>query len=146
MNTILSPLDFYWINFTYQWKFVFQNSSLFMTVVFLLLLSATCYIAKKYPAKLIPIGRITVISGLLASCITLVVFYNAFMVNYGEYTHNLVSLINTENGIQYRDLENTSIVWQGIIPPLCKSLNILFQSFFVYLVSRILYIIRTPRI
>ena len=126
-------------------KFIFESTSTFTAVSLALLLIATCYIAKKCPAKLHAIGMITIIWGLLCLSVSLVAVFDDYMCAFGDNHSRLVDLINSGVGIKQQDIE-TNFIWQEMLPSLRNSCTILFWSTIVYLISRILYIIRTPRI
>ena len=102
--------------------FILQSTTAVAAVTFILLLILTCFIAKKNPSKLYGIGTIAIICGLFFFCV------------YG---------IHTFDNIQKWG-DDTS--WLVIIPTLRQAISSLLWAFIVYLISRILYIIRTPRI
>jgi len=102
--------------------FVLQSTTVFSAIAFILLLIATCIVAKKDPSKLYAIGTITIIVGIF------------LFVVYG---------IHTFDNIQKWGRDSS---WTVVIPTLRQSFSSLLWASVVYLISRILYIIRTPRI
>ena len=126
-------------------RFIFESTSMFTIISSILLLIATCYVAKKCPAKLHSIGMITIIWGLLCFSVSLSELFSDYIFYEGEYYSGLFELLRNGSGISYQDLESGT-VWQGILPSMCNSCTILLWSSLVYMISRILYIIRTPRI
>jgi len=125
-------------------KFIFESTSAFTAVSCALLLIATCFIAKKCPARLQAFCRLIIVWGLLCLSVSLVHVFDNYIFAFGENHSRLVGLINSGVGIKQQDLE-TSTIWQEMLPSLLNSCTILFWSSLVYLISRILYIIRTPR-
>ena len=102
-------------------QFILQSTTAFAAVVFIALLILTCFIAIKKPSKLYAIGTIALICGLF------------LFVVYGVHT--------------FDDIQKKSdFAWLVVIPTLRQSFSSLLWASIIYLISRILYIIRTPRI
>ncbi len=102
-------------------QFILQSTTSFAAVVFIVLLILTCFIAKKNPSKLYAIGTITIICGLF------------LFIVYGVHTFDAIQ-------------KKSDFSWLVVLPTLTKSFSSLLWAFIIYLISRILYIIRTPRI
>ena len=102
-------------------QFVLQSTTAAAAIVFILLLILTCFIAIKNPSKLYAIGTITIICGLF------------LFVVYGVHTFDEIQ-------------KESNFAWLVVIPTLRQSFSSLLWASIIYLISRILYIIRTPRI
>lgn len=102
-------------------QFILQSTTAFAAVVFIVLLILTCFIAKKNPSKLYAIGTITIICGLF------------LFIVYGVHTFDAIQ-------------KESDFSWLVVLPTLTQSFSSLLWAFIIYLISRILYIIRTPRI
>lgn len=100
--------------------FILQSTTAASAVTFIILMILTCIVAKKNPSKLYAIGTIAIIWGLL------------LFVVYGVHT--------------FDEIQKWEFSWRTVIPTLTKSFSSLLWAFIIYLISRILYIIRTPRI
>lgn len=103
-------------------QFILQSTTSFAAVVFIVLLILTCFIAKKNPSKLYAIGTITIICGLF------------LFIVYGVHTFDDIQKWGRDSS------------WTVVIPTLRQSFSSLLWASVVYLISRILYIVRTPRI
>jgi len=106
----------------YHYQYILQSTTPVAAVTFILLLIVTCFIAWKNPSKLYAIGTIALVWGIL------------LFVLYGTHTFD---------NIQKWADETT---WRTVIPTLRKAFSSLLWACIIYLISRILYIIRTPRI
>ena len=102
--------------------FILQSTTAFAAVVFIALLILTCFIAIKKPSKLYAIGTIAIICGLFLFSV------------YAIHTFDKIQMLGRDTS------------WPLVIPTLTKSFSSLLWASIIYLLSRILYIIRTPRI
>ena len=128
--------------------FIFQSTTPFTAISFALLLAAIIFVAVKYPAKLHSIGTVTMVFGLLCFSLTLVQVYEELMFNYPDCSYRVFSWYKMMSGeiITREDFYSVESIWKYICSPVAKCCAILLWSTFDYTISRILYIIRTPRI
>ena len=128
--------------------FIFQSTTPFTAISFALLLAAIIFVAVKYPAKLHSIGTVTMVFGLLCFSLTLVQVYEELMFNYPDCSYRVFAWDKMMSGeiITREDFNSVESVWKYICSPVSKCCAILLWSTFDYTISRILYIIRTPRI
>jgi len=126
--------------------FVFQSTTPFMAISMAILLAITIYVAKKHPVKLHATGSLTLAFGLLCFAVSLTAVFDTYMV-YGEPISDLYELFQSQDSISIQDFnQHLHTNWGHMVAPLRKSCATLLWTFLVYLVSEILYIIRTPRI
>ena len=133
--------------FIVDFKFIMQSTTPFTAIIFALLLIATIYIAIKCHARLHSIGTIAIVFGLLYFSVSLVHVFDTIQVGTDYSIHDLIyDKINSGEPITREDYFLIDSIWKYLVPPLANSFTILLWSTFDYLVSRILYIVRTPRI
>ena len=128
-------------------RFILEYTTPFTAISLALLMIATVYTAVKHPARLHSIGTITIVFGLLCFAVSFTNVFDAFQ-KYPPFDYQgLVSrkMVAGEL-ITKQDLASADSIWPHIISPLCKSCAIMFWSSILYMLSRLLYIIRTPRI
>lgn len=129
-------------------KFIFQSTSVCTAVSFVLILAAIIVIAIKCPVKLHSIGMITIVWGLLCFSVALVHVYETFMFYFGDCSlHAYVfEKMRAQESFTIQDLKSVESIWKYMVSPLANAFTVLLWSTLNYLISRILYIIRTPRI
>ncbi len=128
--------------------FIFQSTTPFTLISFVLLLAAIIFVAVKCPAKLHSIGTLTMVFGLLCFSLTLFQVYDELMFNYPDCSYLIFAWDKMMSGeiITREDFYSVESIWKYICSPVSKCCAILLWSSFDYTISRILYIIRTPRI
>ena len=128
--------------------FIFQSTTPFTVISFVLLLAAIIFVAVKCPAKLHSIGTLTMVFGLLCFSLTLFQVYDELMFNYPDCSYQIFAWDKMMSGeiITREDFYSVENIWKYICSPVAKCCAILLWSTFDYTISRILYIIRTPRI
>lgn len=128
--------------------YIFQSTTPFTLISFVLLLAAIIFVAIKYPAKLHSIGTLTMVFGLLCFSLKLVQVYDELMFNYPDCSYLVFAWDKMMSGeiITHEDFQSVDNIWKYICSPVSKCCAILLWSTFDYTISRILYIIRTPRI
>ena len=128
--------------------YIFQSTTPFTLISFVLLLAAIIFVAVKCPAKLHSIGTLTMVFGLLCFSLTLFQVYDELMFIYHDCSYQIFAWDKMMSGeiITREDFYSVENIWKYICSPVAKCCAILFWSTFNYLISRILYIIRTPRI
>ena len=148
MTTLLFAPKYELIRFLSNIKFIFQSTSVSKTVASVLLLAAIIYIAIKYPAKLHSIGIITMVWGLLCVSVAMFKVYDEFIFYFPDCSIHAFVLekMYAQESFTLDDLRSIESIWKYIGSPLANVFTILLWSTFNYLLSRILYIIRTPRI
>ena len=135
-----------WSNFV----FVLQSTTLFTAITSVILLALTIYIAKKHPVKLHAVGLLTLAFGFLCFSVNLSAVFDTYQVNADHDPINMIfELFHLKESITYQDFAEKYHgigMWYYLVTPMRKACATLLWTFLVYLVSRILYIIRTPRI
>lgn len=128
--------------------YIFQSTTPFTLISFVLLLAAIIFVAVKYPARLHSIGTVTMVFGLLCFSLTLFQVYDELMFNYPDCSYLVFAWDKMMSGeiITQEDFYSVESIWKYICSPVSKCCAILLWSTFDYTISRILYIIRTPRI
>lgn len=128
--------------------FIFQSTTPFTAISFVLLLAAIIFVAVKCPAKLHSIGTLTMVFGLLCFSLTLFQVYDELMFYYPDCNYRGFAWDKMMSGkiITREDFYSVESIWKYICSPVSKCCAILLWSSFDYTISRILYIIRTPRI
>ena len=128
--------------------FIFQSTTPFTAISFVLLLAAIIFVAVKCPAKLHSIGTLTMVFGLLCFSLKLVQVYDELMFYYHDCSYQIFARDKMMSGeiITREDFYSVENIWKYICSPVAKCCAILLWSTFDYTISRILYIIRTPRI
>jgi len=128
--------------------FIFQSTTPFTLISFVLLLAAIIFVAVKCPAKLHSIGTLTMVFGLLCFSLTLVQVYDELMFYHPDCNYRGFAWDKMMSGeiITREDFYSVESIWKYICSPVSKCCAILLWSTFDYTISRILYIIRTPRI
>lgn len=129
-------------------KFILQSTTPFTAIAFALLLAAICYVAIKCPAKLHSIGTVTIVFGLLSFSVALVRVYDTLQIYFPDCDYQVFAFHKMLSGeiITREEFNSVESIWKYLASPLANSLTILLWSTFDYVISRILYIIRTPRI
>jgi len=148
MLTLLFALKYKLIIMWSNFVFVIQSTTLFTAITSVILLALTIYIAKKHPVKLHAVGLLTLAFGLLCFSVNLSAVFDSYQVNADhDPIYRIFELFQQKETITYQDFfgEHQNI-WYFLVPSARKACATLFWTFLVYLVSRILYIIRTPRI
>ena len=128
--------------------FIFQSTTPFTAISFVLLLAAIIFVAVKCPAKLHSIGTLTMVFGLLCFSLTLFQVYDELMFYHPDCNYRGFAWDKMMSGeiITREDFYSVESIWKYICSPVSKCCAILLWSTFDYTISRILYIIRTPRI
>ncbi len=144
MNTLISlSINQYASNM----GFILYHTTAFTAITSVLLLIAICYIAWKYPAKLHSLGSIIMVFGFLCFFVAMIQVFDEFQKgNYVDIHDLLYQKFESGQSITREDMSSTGSIWRYITSPLASAFAVLFWSTFNYLISRILYIIRTPRI
>jgi len=129
-------------------KYILECTTPFTAITFIILLAVICYVAIKYPAKLHSIGTVAMLFGLLCFFVSFIRVYDCIQTHFSECSYRQLASAKMFSGelITMEDFKSVESLWQYLVSPLTKSFAILFWSFLNYLISRILYIIRTPRI
>jgi len=133
-----------WSNFV----FVIQSTTLFTAISSVILLALTIYVAKKHPVKLHAVGLLTLAFGFLCFSVNMSAVLDSYQVNIEhDPIYRIFELFQLNETITYQDFFGEHItMWYFLVPSMRKACATLLWTFLVYLVSRILYIIRTPRI
>ncbi len=128
--------------------FIFQSTTPFTAISFVLLLAAIIFVAVKYPAKLHSLGTVTMVFGLLCFSLKLVQVYDCIQINLSDCDYQVFAWEKMMSGeiITREDFYSVESIWKYLVSPLAAALAILFWSILDYMIARILYIIRTPRI
>ena len=128
--------------------FIFQSTTPFTAISFVLLLAAIIFVAVKCPAKLHSLGTVTMVFGLLCFSVALVSVYDCLQVYHPDCSYQIFAWDKMMSGeiITREDFYSVESIWKYICSPVAKCCAILLWSTFDYTISRILYIIRTPRI
>lgn len=144
MNTLISlSINPYASNMRY----LVYHTTTFTAITSILLLIAICYIAWKYPVKLHSLGTITMVFGFLCFCVAMVQVFDEFQKgNYVDIYDMLYQKFESGQPITREDIYSTESIWKYITSPLGNAMAVLIWSTVNYLIARILYIIRTPRI
>jgi len=129
-------------------KFIMQSTTPFIAIAFVLLLAAICYVAIKCPAKLHSIGTVTIVFGLFCFSVALVSVFDCIQANLSDCDYQVLAWDKMMSGeiITRDDFYSVESIWKYLVSPLAGALSILFWSIIDYMIARILYIIRTPRI
>ena len=144
MNTLISlSINPYASNMRY----LVYHTTTFTAITSILLMIAVCYIAWKYPAKLHSLGSIIMVFGFLCFFVAMIQVFDEFQKGHYVDIHDLLyQKFESGQSITREDMSSTGSIWRYITSPLASAFAVLFWSTFNYLISRILYIIRTPRI
>ena len=148
MTTFICALKYELMIFLSNAKFILQSTSVFTAISFVLLLAAIIYVAKKCPAKLHSIGTINIVWGLLLFAVALVKVYDEFIFYFPDCSiHAFVfEKMYAQESFTLEELRSVESIWKYLVSPLANAFTVLLWSTLNYLISRILYIIRTPRI
>ena len=148
MTTFICALKHELMIFLSNAKFILQSTSVFTAISFVLLLAAIIYVAKKCPAKLHSIGTINIVWGLLLFAVALVKVYDTIMIYFPDcsISNYVIEKMYAQESFTLEDLRSLDSIWKYLVSPLANAFTILLWSILNYLLSRILYIIRTPRI
>lgn len=144
MNTLISLS----INpYASDMGFILYHTTTFTAISSILLLVAICFIAWKYPVKLHSLGTITMVFGFLCFCVAMVQVFDEFQKgNYVDIYDMLYQKFESGQPITREGIYSTESIWKYITSPLGNAMAVLIWSTVNYLIARILYIIRTPRI
>lgn len=148
MTTLLCALKYELIMFLSNAKFILQSTSVSTAVTFVLFLAAIILIAIKCPAKLHSIGMIAIVWGVLCFAVAFVKVYDEFIFYFPDcsiHAYVYEKMLGQES-FTLDDIRSIESIWKYIVSPLANAFTILLWSTLNYLISRILYIIRTPRI
>ena len=128
--------------------YIFQSTTPFTLISFVLLLAAIIFVAVKCPAKLHSIGTLTMVFGLLCFSLTLFQVYECIQWHLSDCDYQVFAWEKMMSGeiITREDFNSVESIWKYICSPVANCCAILLWSTFDYTISRILYIIRTPRI
>jgi uncharacterized YccA/Bax inhibitor family protein len=128
--------------------FIMQSTTPFIAIAFVLLLAAIIYVAIKWPAKLHSIGTVTIVFGLLCFSVAFVSVYDCLQRYFPDCGYQAFAWEKMMSGeiITREDFYSVESIWKYLVSPLAGALSILFWSILDYMIARILYIIRTPRI
>ena len=128
--------------------YIFQSTTPFTLISFVLLLAAIIFVAVKCPAKIHSIGTLTMVFGLLCFSLTLFQVYECIQWHLSDCDYQVFAWEKMMSGeiITREDFYSVENIWKYICSPVAKCCAILLWSTFDYTISRILYIIRTPRI
>ena len=128
--------------------YILQSTTPFTLISFVLLLAAIIFVAVKCPAKLHSIGTLTMVFGLLCFSLTLFQVYECIQWHLSDCDYQVFAWGKMMSGeiITREDFYSVENIWKYICSPVAKCCAILLWSTFDYTISRILYIIRTPRI
>lgn len=129
-------------------KFIMQSTTPFIAIAFVLLLAAIIYVAIKCPAKLHSLGTVTIVFGLLCFSVAFISVFDCIQIHYPDCSYLVFALDKMMSGeiITREDFNSVESIWKYLVSPLGTALSILFWSILDYMIARILYIIRTPRI
>ena len=129
-------------------RFIMQSTTPFTAIAFALMLVAICYVAKKCPAKLHSIGTVTIVFGLFCFSVAFLRVYNCLQLHYPDCSYLVFAWDKMMSGeiITREDFYSVESIWKYLVSPLAGAIAILFWSITDYVIARILYIIRTPRI
>ena len=125
-----------------------QSTTPFIAIAFVLLFAAIIYVAIKCPAKLHSIGTVTIVFGLFCFSVAFVSVYDCLQRDYPDCSYQAFAFNKMLSGeiITREDFYSVESIWKYLVSPLAGAIAILFWSIIDYLIARILYIIRTPRI
>ena len=128
--------------------FIMQSTTPFIAIAFVLLFAAIIYVAIKCPAKLHSIGTVTIVFGLFCFSVAFVSVYDCLQRDYPDCSYQAFAFNKMLSGeiITREDFYSVESIWKYLVSPLAGAIAILFWSIIDYLIARILYIIRTPRI
>ena len=129
-------------------KFIMQSTTPFIAIAFILLLAAIIYVAIKCPAKLHSLGTVTIVFGLLCFSVAFISVFDCIQIHYPDCSYLVFAWDKMMSGeiITREDFSSVESIWKYLVSPLGTALSILFWSILDYIIARILYIIRTPRI
>ena len=143
MNTLISlSINQYASNM----GFILYHTTAFTAITSVFLLVAICFIAWKYPAKLHSLGTITMVFGFLCFCVAMVQVFDQFQVNHQDIYDLLYQKLESGQPITREEIYSIDSIWKYITTPLANGFAVLMWSTVNYLITRILYSIRTPRI
>ena len=125
-----------------------QSTTPFIAIAFILLLAAIIYVAIKCPAKLHSLGTVTIVFGLLCFSVAFISVFDCIQIHYPDCSYLVFAWDKMMSGeiITREDFSSVESIWKYLVSPLVTALSILFWSILDYMIARILYIIRTPRI
>ena len=129
-------------------KFIMQSTTPFIAIAFVLLLAAIIYVAIKCPAKLHSLGTVTIVFGLLCFSVAFISVFDCIQIHYPDCSYLVFAWDKMMSGeiITREDFSSVESIWKYQVSPLGTALSILFWSILDYMIARVLYIIRTPRI
>ena len=129
-------------------KFIMQSTTPFIAIAFILLLAAIIYVAIKCPAKLHSLGTVTIVFGLLCFSVAFISVFDCIQIHYPDCSYLVFAWDKMMSGeiITREDFNSVESIWKYLVSPLGTALSILFWSILDYMIARVLYIIRTPRI
>ena len=129
-------------------KYILECTTPFTAITFVLLLAAIIFVAIKCPAKLHSIGTVTIVFGLLCFFVSFIRVYDCIQVHLSDCDYQVFAWHKMMSGeiITSEDFNSVESIWKYLVSPITGAMSILFWSLLNYLLSRILYIIRTPRI
>jgi hypothetical protein len=129
-------------------KFIMQSTTPFIAIAFVLLLAAIIYVAIKCPATLHSLGTVTIVFGLLCFSVAFISVFDCIQIHYPDCNYQVFAWDKMMSGeiITREDFYSVESIWKYLVSPLGTALSILFWSILDYMIARILYIIRTPRI
>lgn len=129
-------------------KFIMQSTTPFIAIAFILLLAAIIYVAIKCPAKLHSLGTVTIVFGLLCFSVAFISVFDCIQIHYPDCSYLVFAWdkMMSEEIITREDFNSVESIWKYLVSPLGTALSILFWSILDYMIARVLYIIRTPRI
>ena len=125
-----------------------QSTTPFIAIAFILLLAAIIYVAIKCPAKLHSLGTVTIVFGLLCFSVAFISVFDSIQVHLSDCDYQIFAWDKMMSGeiITREDFYSVESIWKYLVSPLAAALAILFWSILDYMIARLLYIIRTPRI
>ena len=125
-----------------------QSTTPFIAIAFILLLAAIIYVAIKCPAKLHSLGTVTIVFGLLCFSVAFISVFDCIQIHYPDCSYLVFAWDKMMSGeiITREDFNSVESIWKYLVSPLGTALSILFWSILDYMIARVLYIIRTPRI
>jgi uncharacterized YccA/Bax inhibitor family protein len=131
-----------------NFKFIMQSTTPFIAIAFILLLAAICYVAIKCPAKLHSLGTVTIVFGLLCFSVVFISVFDCIQMHLSDCDYQIFAWEKMMSGeiITREDFYSVESIWKYLVSPLAAAMAILFWSILDYMIARLLYIIRTPRI
>jgi uncharacterized YccA/Bax inhibitor family protein len=125
-----------------------QSTTPFIAIAFILLLAAIIYVAIKCPAKLHSLGTVTIVFGLLCFSVVFISVFDCIQMHLSDCDYQIFAWEKMMSGeiITREDFYSVESIWKYLVSPLAAAMAILFWSILDYMIARLLYIIRTPRI